>query len=258
MIFIFIIYGLIICELALQCAVLWIAQYFPYFNAFLTGTIIYVSADPLHNLIPGHKWVSYLVFICIIELIVFALLRLKFTQKGIITLLCISAPSFFLTVIHITVDSWQMAALLTVVHLIVLVFETFMMLGKYDVDITADAGFVTTIFNALSYCFAAFMITVSVTYCYWDLYMESIGKSDTFVITKVVIAIIFMILAFLLPIIIYNSKNSHITIKQKETNAIVIPKEEIDEYVKKQMKNNMEKLNINAGGIINEQSAVNR
>lgn len=256
MIFIFIIYGLIICELALQCAVLWIAQYFPYFNAFLTGSIIYYYAKPLHNFIPGHVWLSYLVCICILELVIFALLHFKYTQKGIITLLCISTPSFFLTAIHVTVDSWQMAVLLTVVHLIVLVFETFLMLGKYDVDITAEAGFATTIFNALSYCFAAFMITFSVTYCYWDLYMESIGKGDSFVITKVVIAIISMTLAFLMPVITYGSRNHHKVIKQAAIT--IMSKEEKDEYVKEQMKKNMEKLNMNTGGMINEQSAANR
>ena len=90
----------------------------------------------------------------------------------------------------------------------------------------------------------------TVTYCYWDLYMDSTGKSDSFTITKVGITIIATTISFLLPVITYGSRNHHKVIKQASisyditdsASYTIMSKEEKDEYVKKQMKINMEKL----------------
>lgn len=200
MIFIIAVWFLVMLETILQLAIVGLALYFPYVFAFLSASLIYFFVQPLQNLIPGHPGLSGLVIIGGFELIVYILMHMWQTKKAIIVLLCITVPSFFIMIKPFTSDSWQLALFLTVIHLAILGFETVLTMGLHNVRNFLDKDLKVSVFNAISYSIAAAMITYSVTWCYWDMYMESVGKSKLFTVIKIIIGIVAMVIAFIMPI----------------------------------------------------------
>ena len=193
MVFICLIYFLIILEMYLQMAVVYIAVYFPYVMGFLAGSSLYAvwSMSYYPNLlpayvvlIPGHPVLSYFLAIIVFEFLIFLSLQNSYTKKASIVFWCVGVPANFLTIFQITVASWQMAMLVTVVGLILFGIEGYIAVTKYDADYSESDNIVVTIINAVSYCVSIAMLVFAMRYCFWDIYMNSIGRTNTLVIVR--------------------------------------------------------------------------
>lgn len=193
----------IIAITALMQSVVYVILYLPYVVGFVYGTFLLYLCKPLSLIIPEHKWLSRIIILTLIEIIIFILLHIEHTKKATIAILCVLAPAHFMTIFQITVASWQMALFLSILHIIVFGFEMFVALGKYKVDFMVKNGIVTTIVNALSYCVTAGMIIYSAFFCYWELYMNGIGKMATYTFVRNMIMIFAMMISFIIPIIFY-------------------------------------------------------
>ena len=192
------IYFLIIAELVLQIAVVTLAIYFPYISGFLGTSLLYYIwvkqypwvKIPYTDIIPGHPGLSYIVFIVIAEVIMFIMLNNRYTKKAMIVLLCVTVPAYFLTETQVTVASWQMALLLTVVGMVLFGIEGFIAVQNHTPEDTVDDNLFVAIFDCISYSGAIAMFLYSITHCFWEPYMENIGKLNTFIIVRIIIGII--------------------------------------------------------------------
>lgn len=206
MIFVILIYLLLIIEAAVQVALVGIAVYFPYVIGFLAGFSLYSVwslnyypniLPPYVVLIPGHPVLSFFVEIIIFELLIFISLHNDYTKKAAIVFWCVTVPAIFLTAFQITVASWQMALFVTIVGYILFGIEGYIAIKKYTPEFGEQENIIVTILNTISYCAAIAMLTYSTAYCFWEIYMNSVGKINVLSIVRNIIGVVLIAVVIL-------------------------------------------------------------